>query len=519
MPSIRSMVDGTLSPLLASVGLALGAAPSAAADAPTTATVLAVPPFADDLDLSSVEKLFNSKKYRVEVRAAGAADFTKCHVFETRNDWVLLDFFGPDKQRVRHAADEFGDEKGFMRTASFAQFSFADTAVDVRVTLLDPATVARTVTVRPLRHAIAATIAGDGRSFTFRLDRPLKVSIDVNDRLDPLFLFDDAPDVPDPQATYFFGPGVHRLPGDGRLTLKSNERVYLAAGAIVEGRFELARGSENITIRGRGILSCGEWPHVSTQPAWLVKNSTFYSAGTHHFTLEGLTLVQGSGWTVAIDDNTGHDTHDNRYANVKMVHWAGNTDAFWITGRRNVVEDCFVFNNDDAIVSKGGGDCRVSDLVVWGGAWGRLALFFNFGRPIERILIENVDVIGKGETPHFIIAERLRRSGPTELRDVTFRNVRFEDRAAPTKKNPGRLFDLDAQASLFRFENLRFEGVTLDQQFPDEGPIAGTAEQPAAGVAFVGLRMGGREIDSAEAGHLLFNEHVSGVKFEPTTRP
>lgn len=508
--------------ILVGVVLLSGArAPAAGGAATLDEPVLQVPPFPKDSDLASVEKLYKSAAYRVDVKPAGSAEYTPCYVFETRNDWVLLDFFGRDPQRVRHGASEFGDEKGFMRTASFAQFSFANTGVDVRVTLLSPDAAAHTVTIRPLRHEIAATIASDGKSFTFTLDRPRKVSIDVNDRLNPLFLFADAPDTPDTAATHYFGPGVHRLPGDGRMTLRSGESVYLAAGAIVEGRFLLEKGSDHITIRGRGILSNGEWPHTSTAVAWLTKHATFYSSGTSHFTLEGLTLVQGSAWTVAIDDDSGRDTHDNRYANLKMVNWAGNTDAFWITGQRNVVDDCFAFTNDDAIVSKGGSDCRVSNLVFWGGAWGRLTLLFNFGRPIERILIEDVDVIGKGESPHFVIAERLRRSGPIDVRDVTFRNVRVEDRAPPTKRNPERFLDLDAASARIRFSRIRFENLTLDQQFADEGALSATAEFPAADVTFENLRMGGQLIRTAEEAHLRFNEHVSGITFvaAPATRP
>ena len=342
----------------------------------------------------------------------------------------------------------------------------------------------------------------------------------------------------DDNAAHISGRSIHNAPGHleldrapdaptidrhkdclGGMSEFSDDRVYLAAGAIVEGRFNLAKGSENITVRGRGILSCGEWPHATTRTAWLTEHATFYSYGTHHFTLEGLTLVQGSGWTVAIDDSTGHDTHDNLYRNVKMVHWAGNTDAFWMTGDRNVCEDSFVFNNDDAIVSKGGSDCRVSDLVVWGGAWGRLMLLFNFGRPIERITVESVDLIGKGESRQLILSERIRRSGPIDVRDLTFRNVRIEDRSPQTTSRPSVFLDLDAAASLERFDGFHFENVTLDQQFADEGRIDGTPALPATNVTFENLRMGDRPIRSAAEGRMRFNESVLNVRFAPTTQP
>ena len=478
---------------------------------------LEIPPYPANLDLSFVEKLYKSNAYKVEVRQQGKGKFIPCFVFETKNDWVLRDFFTTDKtkdpMRVILNADEFGGGKGNIRTASFTQFSFDDIKVEVRVSLTGNIT-AQNVTIRPLRHNITGKISADGKTISFTLPRPLKISLEINDRLNPLFFFTDAPDVPDTKATYYYGPGIYRFPGEGTLTLQSGQSVYIAAGAIVEGRFRLADGSDNISIRGRGILSNGEWPHNSTKSSFLVPHSTFFSNGTSHLIIEGLTLVQGSGWTIAISDSKRKLTHDNLYKNIKMVQFAGNTDGIWITGDRNRVDDCFIFNNDDAIVSHGGDSTVVSNLVFWGNVWGRFFLMYNAnGRSVTNLLVENVDVIGKGGGPQLFKLER--KGGPAELKNITFRNFNFEDRHKVDDYNREQFITYESDAADWRIENLNFENFTFSQQLDEEGFIYGSEKFPINGISFKNLIMGGKKILSAEESHIKFNEFVTDLKFLP----
>lgn len=478
---------------------------------------LEIPPFPASLDLSKVEKLYKSEAYSVNVRQHGKGSFVPCFVFETKNDWVVRDFFTKDKtkdpMRVILGENEIGGHKGNVKTASFTQFSFSDTEIEVQVKLQGNKT-AQQVTIRPLRYNIDAKISEDGQTVSFVLPSPMKVSVEINDRVNPLFLFTDAPDVPNADATYYFAPGIHRLPNDGCLTLQSGQSVYISAGAIVEGRFRLADGSSNISIRGRGILCNGEWPHNSTKVSFLIPHSTFYSGGTSHFTLEGLTLVQGAGWTVAIEDFKGDATHDNVYKNINMVNFAGNTDGFWITGDRNRVEDCFLFTNDDAIVSKGGDGSVVSNLVFWGGVWGRFSLMYNLkGRSVTNLLVENIDVIGKEGGPTLMLIER--KGGPIELRNVTFRNVRFEDRRCYDNYSRGQLITYRGEEAQCKIQNLNLENFTMDQHMENEGFMEGSENFPFTGVTFKNLRMGGKQILSAGDSHIKFNPFVTGLKFLP----
>lgn len=488
-----------------------------------------VPPFPQTLNLSAVARLYKSGLYRVEVKAAGDGDkkYRQVFVFETRNDWVVRDYFNSDPQKRQDViipASQYGNGKADIHTASFANFSFVNQAVQVRVTLLEPGARIDRAQIRPLRLAIAAEIAPDRRSMTFTLDQPRKVSVEINGRLDPLFIFSDRPDVPDETATYYFGPGIHRIPGDGTLLLKSGERVYIAAGAIVEGRFRLERGSSHITIRGRGLLSGGEWPDLRVDPSWQAKHAAIYTEGSNHFLLEGLTLVQSTTWQVAIDDDSPHGnmTHDNVYRNINTVSWNGCTDGIWITGNHNRVENVFIFNNDDAFVTKGGKDTLVTDAVVWGGTWGRFFLFFNtFGNtpPVENLTIENVDVIGKEAAPAMILFQNWGVPKPVKpTHNVIFRNIVFEERRRPgNTNNTGK----DSAASLVvlntndvpgAVSDLTFENITLDQLMQSEGELIGTPASQISKITFENIHAAGRLITNLDALHIRTNAYVSGLK-------
>lgn len=488
---------------------------------PATAEIR-LPPLKQDLDLSTVNRLYKSAAYRVDIKPAGTSDdhFQQAFVFETRNDWVVRDYFNSNPARhqdIKRASDQVGRGKSDLRTASFSNMSF-DEPVDVRVTLLTPGQQVDQVQIRPLRFAIPPHAAPDRRSVTFTLDRPRKVSIEINGRLDPLFIFADTPDAPDLNATYYYGPGLHRIPGDGTLVLKSNERVYIAAGAIVEGRFLLETGSSHITIHGRGILSGGAWPDLQVNDAWQVKHSAIYTTGSDHFLLDGITFAQSTTWQVAMEDFSPHGnaTHDNVYRDLNTVSWNGCTDGIWITGNDNRVENAFIFNNDDAFVTKGGRNTKVSDAVFWGGTWGRFFLFFNIQGntpPVENLTVENIDIIGKEAAPALILFQNWAPADKRPVkttRNVTFRNITFEERRRPGNSNnfaanPAHLIELDTNAVPGAVSGLVFENLSLDQIMPNEGELLGTPASPITDVKFIDVRAGDKRLQGASALPLTVN--------------
>ena len=76
--------------------------------------------------------------------------------------------------------------------------------------------------------------------------------LELDDYHGLLYIFNNAPVIcENPEnVTYYYGPGVHFA---GKITLKSNESIYVHKDAIVYGCI-YAEGAENITVSGNGIF-------------------------------------------------------------------------------------------------------------------------------------------------------------------------------------------------------------------------------------------------------------------------
>ena len=147
------------------------------------------------------------------------------------------------------------------KTTSWTTFSFSG-RVTVVVTRLRKGAV-QNCRILPSRYGIEPQI--EGNRVAFELDRPRKVAVEFDgDTTHPMLVFADSleTDVPDANApnVVYFGPGVHDI---GDRFIASGSTVYLAGGAYVKGRLR-ATDVQDVTIRGRGVLSGENYPHGST---------------------------------------------------------------------------------------------------------------------------------------------------------------------------------------------------------------------------------------------------------------
>jgi len=314
------------------------------------AQTLVVPPSPGDL--STVMHLKQSDDYTVEVKKSGDTAYTTCFVYKSDN----------------YASNVWGSEHRPQKAASFANFSFSGTSVDVRITTKFLAT---SVTVRPLNYNIIPT--KDANVFTFTLNSPQKISVEVNDRLNPLFLFADAPDVPNTKATYYFGPGVHNV--GLHKQIDSNESVYIAGGAVVEGTFYIPDKANNIEFRGRGIISNGSLPTMQQQSRPIpgtspvkyqiatvdscTKYATFtnnkfpkhITTTTSNITFEGFIITNGASWTFCLS-NHDHTSHHNAWRNIKQVQWTVLTATLFVSASNWYVTGLGNDSNDGKSVAK-----------------------------------------------------------------------------------------------------------------------------------------------------------------------
>ena len=448
------------------------------------AQVLIVPP--NPGNLSTVEHLTQSNDYTVEVKKSGDINYTTCFVYKTDNYATTA--------------------KKAENSLSFTNVSFSGTSIDVKVTCKF---TANNVTIRPLNFGITGVRTGN--VITFTLNQPTKLSIEVNDRTNPLFFFADTPDVPNTNATYYYAPGT--VTNIGLLkNINSGESVYIAGGAVVEGSFNLVDGSKNISIKGRGILCMGEWPWTSNDLTFLGDHTMIKARSTSYLQLEGIILANSTGWQIPIYNGSGNLVYNNQYHNLKLISWNPNSDGIWVNGKNHIVDDCFIFNNDDAIMSHSVSNSKVSNMIIWGGPWGRIYMHSaQDTKPLsDSMTLENFNVIGKDSGNPELILVTGSNTFVQNINNFTFKNWRIE-------KHPNSKFlNLNVTGNK-NIKNWSFQDITLDDKNADEGDIYGAAGSAINGVTFCNIKMAGTYVTSLAAANMDKNSYATNVTFCTTT--
>ena len=284
------------------------------------------------------------------------------------------------------------------------------------------------VSIHPLSRGIETNVDGD--ILTFSLPGPDKLYIQI-DSLPPLFVFADPIEnektLPDAPGVHYFGPGVHR---PGYISLKDNETVYIAAGAIVYGGIR-ANGVHHIRVLGRGILDGG----FEFEQMVLVENCK-------NVLFEGVMIRNGDGWT-----NTLSNCDSVRYTHVKVLSFGPAEDGIDPLGSRNIViSNCFLRCTDDCIAIKAPApDHIVNDIVITDNTMIGFAFsdgvtigFETNAASISNITVRNCDVIlarggsrVEGHSAFSIICD-----GPALISHVLYENIRVE-------KSEIKLFELN----------------------------------------------------------------------------
>lgn len=404
--------------------------------------------------------------------------------------------------------------------ASMAAFDFRGEA-EVEVTSLHgPISEAR---VRPLSYGIVPHV--EGNRLTFRLRTPRNLSVEVNgDIFHNLHLFANPLDASRPSGPaenlLYFGPGLHRLPGDS-LFLRSGQRVYVAGGAVVRGRLIVDRACD-VHIGGRGIV-CPE----GRGEGICIRNSRRVS-------VEGIVTTQcpvGGSDSVLV-------------RNVKTISsypWGDGLNVF--ASSHVLLDSVFCRTSDDCTTvyatRKGfRGGCRAVRMrhaVLWAdtahpvmiGLHGDAAK----GETIEDLAYEDIDILDHCEN-------QLDYQGCLAINagdNNTVRNVRFEDiRIEPFRK--GRLFDLRlfynhkyCAAPGRAIEDILFRNVTCCGTGGELSLIAGYDEsRRVRNVRFENLRINGTLIHddmpgkphwykTADMARIFVGEHADDITFTLTT--
>jgi hypothetical protein len=263
----------------------------------------------------------------------------------------------------------------------------------------------------------------DDQTLQLTLHAPTCLSVEPQGKRRPLLLFANpveayVPDPGDPSVRYF-GPGLHR-PEDGVIELTSNQTLYLAGGAVVEGAV-VAKGAENVAIRGRGILCGNAWSWRQGPASRMVKLT-----GCRNVTVEGI-IIRGSWQWTLVPENC----ENVEIVNVKICNSRVNNDDGInpCNSRHVVIRDCFVRTDDDCIAIKGlrrewGNveDVLIENTVLWCDR-ARATLLAHESRAdkMQGIVYRNIDIIHFGEWPIFL----LEPGDGMEIGDVLFDQIRI----------------------------------------------------------------------------------------------
>jgi len=297
----------------------------------------------------------------------------------------------------------------------------------VRVSVRVPHAI-KQVLIHPLSRGTETDVNGD--VLTFSLSPLDNIDVEI-DSLPPLFVFanplEREPASPNDPGVHYFGPGVHR---PGYITMKENETVYIAAGAIVYGGIR-ANGVHNIRVQGRGILDGG----FAYQQMVLVENCT-------NVLFDGVMIRNGDGWT-----NTLTNCDSLSYHDVKVLSFGPGGDGIDPLGSRNVtISNCFLRCTDDCIAIKAPvrdqcvSDVLVADNTMIGFAFsdGVTIGFETNAVSMRNITVRNCDVIlarggsrVEGHSGFSIICD-----GPAIIDSVLYDNIRVE-------KSELKLFELN----------------------------------------------------------------------------
>lgn len=307
--------------------------------------------------------------------------------------------------------------------ASYAVFDFTGKAnVEVN-TMYD----VRWVDIRPLKSAIRPEYTGDN-SFRFFMDKPQKISVELNGRIrqQPLFILAGNPEKEHPAKTdknvIWFERG--KLYKDVKLELQDNQKVYIEGGAVVQG-YIFAQNKKNISISGRGIL---DGSFNKTDPA--CDNRFIDLRDCENINIDGITLHNGTTWQVAL-------FHCNKIeiSNINIVSESGSDDGMDIFRCTNaVIDNVFAHTKDDCIAIKSGGDYKadqptdnilVKNCTFWNSIWGNAIEvgFELYSNEVKNIHFQNIDVIHVEDGATMSI----HNAGQAKVSNVIFEDIRVED--------------------------------------------------------------------------------------------
>jgi hypothetical protein len=228
------------------------------------------------------------------------------------------------------------------------------------------------------------------------------------------------------------------------------------------------------------------------------------------YELNGFTIVNSPGWHVnAYGSNT-------KFINLKCIAWAGLSDGPHLNGN-SLMKHCFIFNNDDALISNIGNNNTFRNCVVWKGPYGRCMISLQ-NNSQSTILWEDIDIIGNESALNNLNGKTIAIIETTAgiKQNFTFRNIRIEGQTA----DKAGLIYIDSEGSSV-IKNINFENITSEQLRSTAVNTEGTINQATGGsidgIHFKCVKMNGTLINSLTDAHVQTTGGVLNIDFDNTS--
>jgi hypothetical protein len=392
----------------------------------------------------------------------------------------------------------------------------------------------QTVQSRP-SHEAPAIFLDSPSSFSFEICKPQKLSLVINgDTLNTLHLFADfATEQRSPTAqagVRSYGPGMHLIPGDGFLRMKSGETLFLDEGAVLVGKGIVCDNVRDVDIFGRGIVDLSPWRPEDAQDNTRPDTRGVDVQFSQRIQIEGITFLNPNHYTIFLGQS-----EDVRISNIKSfssAQWADGIDC--MSSKRLNVDNVFLRTSDDCIAIYGHrwkffgdtSDVTVTNSQLWADVAhpvliGTHGLHEGDGDRIERISLRNLDILLHDEILEEYQGTMAVNAGDNNtVRDIAFEDVFIEE------VRQGQIFNVRVfqnedynpipgkSVERVRFKNVRYAG-------PDKRSLlAGFApERLVREIVFENCFYNGQLIDGPADANIEVGEFTEDIQFLCTGSP
>jgi polygalacturonase len=313
----------------------------------------------------------------------------------------------------------------------------------------------------------------------------------------------------DPNVLYF-GEGLHKpqnQPGDV-FNIPSNTTVYLAPGAVVQGKF-VCNKVENVRFIGRGIL-------MKPQRGFEITHSK-------NIEIDGLTVINPTHYTVYGGETTGLKIN-----NLKSFSDKGWSDGIDLMSCSEVtIHDIFMRNSDDCIAIYTHrwnyyGDARnykITQAILWAdiahpiniGLHGDTSIEGNI---LENILFSDIDILEHDEDDRdYQGCMAFSESDHNLIQNVTFENIRVEN------IQEGQLFSIRvlynpkySSGPGRKIRNVTFKDIFYNGIGENTSVIEGFSEENnIENIRFENIVINGKKIQSFEEGNIRIGKHTKEI--------